>query len=73
MNDPVVVSLFQKSCSILNCAVASVARQSKVVWLGRRESALCQSRRVSRDLSQQARGESRGLVAVGHVSSQLRA
>ena len=45
----------------MNCALASVARQSKVGWRGRRESALCQSRRVSRDLSQ-ARGESRGRV-----------
>ena len=68
-------------CSILNCAVASVGRQSKVGWRGRRESALCQSRRVSGDLSE-ARGESQGrrpgeegwgLVAVGQVSSQLRA
>ena len=61
--------------------MASVGRQSRVGWRGRRESALClcQSRRVSGDLSQ-ARGESRGQVrragpggSGSHVSSQLSA
>ena len=73
LNCPAISQYFQNiycewPCSILNFAAAQVARQSKVGWRGRRESALCQSRRVSRDLSQaRGGGENRGraIVAVG--------
>ena len=76
MNVPVVLSLSSKI--VQHFALCSgVSGESKVRVAGAGEEgeqpvSLCQSRRISRDLSQ-ARGESRGLVAVGHVSSQLRA
>ena len=66
MNVPVVLSLSSKI--VQHFALCSgVSGESKVRVAGEEGEqpvSLCQSRRISRDLSQ-ARGESRGLVAVG--------